>query len=312
MKAEVTRNAIDLEDFTPEAMQEVIRGATLEHFVLGNDLCRFRGRQWTTGTFSVNTGSYSFATRILGCFPQDRITIGYMRRMSSTSWMNGFDVRTDHLQFYPEGTEVNYRSARNGEWVGIEMEREFLESTVLEHLGRELGLPRRGAWNVTVPLPLLGELDRLVMASLRPEADPRAMILPITRMIADLLASQNADSLRGSMLRWKKRSAELWAAESYLRSNLADGFNSDAFAAAMGRSERSLQLLFKEAYGFSPQHWARCLALHMARKYLQRINPRLYTIQAVAEECGFNHMGRFAHHYKALFGESPSMTLAKV
>ncbi len=201
--------------------------------------------------------------------------------------------------------------APNAQWVAIEMEREALQSTAVKHLGRELALPRAGTLNLNLARPLMNELDRLIQRSLRPDADTRAMIAPITRAIAELLASHDPDILRRSLQRSTRRCKQLKAAESYIRSNLASDFDGKAFAAAMGLSERSLQLFFKDAYGMSPAHWARCLALHEARKNFHQIDLSLYTIESVARECGFHHMGRFSRYYKELFGESPSAMLGR-
>lgn len=309
MTAAVTRQDIDLEGFTPEAMQQVIRGGNFEHYVLGSSGCRFRGRQWMTESFSVNTGYYSFPTRVMGMFPPRRVSVGYMRRLSDPSWMNGFEIEIGQVQFYAEGTEANFRSAENGEWVVIEMEREALQIAAAVHLGYHLALPRSGCLNLSVPRPLLRELDRLLLCSMREDADPLALIAPITHAVAELLTSHDPNILRSSLRRWDKRCAKLRAAESYLRSHVATHFDGREFAAAMGLSERSLQLLFHEAYGISPARWARYLALHLARKTLRKTDPRVYTVQSVAEDCGFRHMGRFSLYYKELFGEAPSMTL---
>ncbi len=311
METAVTRSAVDLEGFAPEAMQEIVHGGTFEHYVLGRSPYYFSGRQWATKSFAVNTGFYSFATRVLGTFPPHRVSIGYQRQLSSPSWMNGFDIRRGQLQFYAEGVEANYRSAENSEWVILGLEREALQTAAEEHLGCELALPRTGSLNLDVPGPLLGELDRLIQRSLRIGVDSLAMITPITCATAELLANQNPDHLRRSLPRWNKRCEEMKAAETYLQSRLAVQFDGQAFATAMGQSERSLQVMFKQAYGMGPARWARCLALHAARKELRRSNTEVCTVRNVAEAFGFQHMGRFSHYYKELFGQSPSVTLGR-
>ena len=73
---------------------------------------------------------------------------------------------------------------------------------------------------------------------------------------------------------------------------------------------RTLQRLYAETYGMSPNQWARCLALHRVRDRLQRTDAETYTIEGIAREFGFNHMGRFSRYFRELFGECPSQTLA--
>ncbi|MCB1130351.1 MAG: helix-turn-helix transcriptional regulator [Verrucomicrobiae bacterium] len=310
MKTAVTRRAIELKSFAPEAMKEVIDGGNFEHYVLGSTACHFAGRQWTVGSFSVNSGRYSFPCRVLGAFPRNLVTIGFTRRMSAPGWFNGFEVHGGQMQIIAEGGEANMYCAPDAHWVAMEMERDELQAVAWKHLGRELDLPRRGTMGFDVPSTLLAELDRLIMVSLRPDSDALSLRPAIVRAVVELLASHDTEILRATLRRHAERNRRLADAERYLRRHMANEFDADAFASAMGRSERSLQLLFKEAYGITPQQWARCLGLHMARRALQRIDPRLYTIQAVAEECGFHHMGRFSRYYQDLFGESPSVTLA--
>jgi transcriptional regulator GlxA family with amidase domain len=79
----------------------------------------------------------------------------------------------------------------------------------------------------------------------------------------------------------------------------------------VGATERSVQKHFQEAYGMTPGRWARCLALHHARKRLLETDPARFTVEGIAQELGFRHMGRFAGYYQDLFGEYPSATLSR-
>lgn len=56
--------------------------------------------------------------------------------------------------------------------------------------------------------------------------------------------------------------------------------------------------------------WARCMALHEARRRLRAHDRGDASVEEIARNCGFRHMGRFAGYYGALFGEFPSATLA--
>jgi transcriptional regulator GlxA family with amidase domain len=151
----------------------------------------------------------------------------------------------------------------------------------------------------------------MVEISLRQATASRSMIEPIIGAIVELLAHSQSDRLETLAQRWRHREALLSKAESYLRSNLGRPFNCQGLAAAVGVTERSLQKHFLGAYGMTPGKWARCLALHQARKRLLATDPARFTVEGIAHELGFRHMGRFAGHYEDLFGEYPSATLSR-
>ncbi|MCB1130349.1 MAG: AraC family transcriptional regulator, partial [Verrucomicrobiae bacterium] len=304
--------AIDLVGFAPEAMREAIFGGNFEHFILGRPPFQYRWRQWTTGSFALNTGCYGSPTRVLGSFPSGRLCVGYHRNPTGAGWINGFEIGRGQLQVFAERTEANYRCSASSEWVAIGLERGILQAAAVEHFGREVWIPQAGSLNLNVPQRLLVGLDRLIQGSLREDSDPQESIVPITRLLAEILVIQNPDELRKSALRWRKRAAKMEVAEAYLRSRLALPFDGRSLADVMGLGERSLQAMFKHAYGIGPAKWARCLALHEVRKELSRLAAGDTIIRDVARAHGFEHMGRFSGYYKELFGESPSATLARL
>jgi transcriptional regulator GlxA family with amidase domain len=116
------------------------------------------------------------------------------------------------------------------------------------------------------------------------------------------IISRQSLHLRGSLLS---------KAERFLNCNIGRPFDGKALATAVGATERSVQKHFQEAYGMTPGRWARCLALHHARKRLLETDPARFTVEGIAQELGFRHMGRFAGYYQDLFGEYPSATLSR-
>ncbi len=80
-------------------------------------------------------------------------------------------------------------------------------------------------------------------------------------------------------------------------------------AVEMGISDRWLRASFKSVFGVSPLTYFRELAMHEAHHDLLAGSPRTTTVTTVALEHGFWHLGRFAAHYRARYGVSPSRTL---
>lgn len=309
MKPHVIRSSLRLQGFDPEHLADIVNGGRLEHYILTRSKCEVRHERWACENFSVDVGHYSFPVRVLGHFPPDRWSIGYMRAFTEPSWVNGFEAGGEVFQLYPAGTELNYRAAPNGQWVAIELTEPALQCAACERLGHELELPREGATNHRVPRAQLRELDRMVQRSLHQPKTSVSMIGPILGTIAELLAHAQTGTFASLARRWRNRAELLSRADHYLQLSAGSPFDSKALAAAVGSTERSLQMHFLDAYGITPGHWARTLALHRVRDRLLKTDAAKFTVEGVAHECGFRHMGRFSAYYEDLFGEFPSATL---
>ncbi len=76
-------------------------------------------------------------------------------------------------------------------------------------------------------------------------------------------------------------------------------------------SVRALQYGFKRDFDMSPMAYLKRVRLRRAHEELLASGPEITTVQAVALDCGFFHMGRFAAAYREAYGEPPSRTLAR-
>ena len=80
----------------------------------------------------------------------------------------------------------------------------------------------------------------------------------------------------------------------------------------IGASERTLNTCCREYLGMGAKHYLLLSRMHMVRRTLRRSAPADTTVTEVAMRYGFWQLGRFAGKYRAVFGESPSDTLARV
>jgi len=77
-----------------------------------------------------------------------------------------------------------------------------------------------------------------------------------------------------------------------------------------GVAERTLEYGFKHVYGTTPLAFIR--SQRLTRSRLALLNPkRPASISQTARAFGFTHMGQYCRDYRRLFGETPSMTLAR-
>jgi AraC-like DNA-binding protein len=80
---------------------------------------------------------------------------------------------------------------------------------------------------------------------------------------------------------------------------------------AIGVSERTLRVCCQEQLGMSPKRYLLIRRMHMTQRALRASVPTETTVTEIATRYGFWQFGRFAGVYKELFGESPSITLAR-
>ena len=80
---------------------------------------------------------------------------------------------------------------------------------------------------------------------------------------------------------------------------------------ASGASERRVRHAFNECYGVPPTAFLRIAALHEVRRSLLEGPAMRDAVSRAASDFGFRHLSRFADHYRALFGELPSATVAR-
>ena len=88
-------------------------------------------------------------------------------------------------------------------------------------------------------------------------------------------------------------------------------FDMPQLARAVGTSERTLTACCQEHLGMGPKRYVILRRMNMMRRDLQCAAPGETTVTEIATRYGFWQFGRLAVAYKAMFGESPSATLAR-
>jgi transcriptional regulator GlxA family with amidase domain len=86
--------------------------------------------------------------------------------------------------------------------------------------------------------------------------------------------------------------------------------NVQDIADALGVPLRTLQQHVSSASGRTPSALLRDARFRKAHALLAAADPTRDTVTAIAERCGFGHLGRFSVEYRARYGCSPAHTLA--
>jgi AraC-like DNA-binding protein len=107
-----------------------------------------------------------------------------------------------------------------------------------------------------------------------------------------------------------RRYAAVRACDRYMRERIDDTITLLDLSRIAGMRSRSLINAFKAIMGYSPMDYLKRLRLSSVRSALLRADARSTKVTDVAMDWGFGHMGHFTQHYRAMFGEMPSQTLA--
>ena len=98
-------------------------------------------------------------------------------------------------------------------------------------------------------------------------------------------------------------------AREFIDANFTSPLRMEQICSAAGTSARTLQRSFQEVFGTTPLVYARTRRLDLVRRTL-RESRGATSVSEAARAAGFEHLGRFAGRYRAMFGESPRETLA--
>lgn len=151
-------------------------------------------------------------------------------------------------------------------------------------------------------------LQTLERALKRPDLTPQATALVawdianfITLMVTKAWELASTAAVPRDSLRNRVRLAR--RAEAWMREHLGQCVQVPDVCLALRVSRRELEYAFRAAFNESPRDFLQALRLNAIRRALPRTEA---TVLQVAMEHGVTHPGRFAAHYRAMFGEAPS------
>ena len=199
-----------------------------------------------------------------------------------------------------------------GKGLVLRVDNDLLEAEIG---ARALGRSRR--WNLQpTPIPLSAQRRDALLAferTLRAAAQPgnpwgafeqaEAFERSVAGWMAELVLE--AATVRSST---HDTSLRLIRLQQWVDAHLAEDLTLERLCSVAGMSARSLQKAMLAARAQTPVEFVNSRRLAAAQRLLDGASPRSQ-VAAVALDCGFRHLGRFAAHYRAVYGELPSDTL---
>ena len=100
-------------------------------------------------------------------------------------------------------------------------------------------------------------------------------------------------------------------AVDYIMGNLREPFSISSICRDLKCSRRTLETSFRRSIGTSPLTFIKFQRLSQCRAELLASTREEETVTSIASGWNFRHLAQFSADYKAMFGESPSSTLAR-
>ncbi len=238
----------------------MIRDGRFDHRLLERSRFDVRHRRVVFGRSSLDCGDYSPGFSVNGQFSQNQVCLGLTPRSEKPAWCNGFSLTNREILFFSEGTELQFRNAPRTSWRALLIDRRQLQEVATVLTGQTLQLPERGTIKVNtleqaMNLSSVIELALSNLAGSKTSASPAAYLCEeiVNEFVRAVAATNNSTGTRDFA---GYRFTAMRRAEEFLREHMDCPFDSRGLCAATKMSERSIELLFKEAYGVSPRAWS--------------------------------------------------------
>jgi len=301
--------------FDPEALRDVVHQSCIEHRLLGAGDLELRVRNRTGPRFCVDAGDYGCAVYAQGALHPGALTIHLTPMRRGEVFLNGRPLPPHALQVYAEGASLDYVTTHAASWRTVTVTREHLQAHAESRLGRELAIPAAGSAQFEPDPALTRQVLEQIEAGCHlaeSDADPETLLfcdLALLDALTEALAhAPSTPEPRGA--RTRRRIMEV--VESVARQGAQSAeIDAAAHSRLCAASERLVEHAMRQGVGMPPKRWLTLARFN--RVYVELADPgNTRSVTDTALHWGFNHLGRFASNYRAVFGESPSDTVARV
>jgi AraC-like DNA-binding protein len=263
------------------------------------------GEQFTLTASKVGFPMFSWTT-----IPDDMIVLGLTRAVPSGCRWCEIDLTPGSIVAYGPGAEHTARNLPGLDFIFAITSRERLDEYA-DRLGMRIDPPGRGEVHElarTANTSLVGQgFSAFKDAAMSGEYPSPAIADDVLLAMTHALGEEDRVRRIGCGRRIDSRDVVHSCLEY---ANSVDRIPSiSELCLAAHVSERRLRKAFTDEFDLPPSQYFRAWALNEAHCRLAHDQRRRTTVTEVAHVLGFDHLGRFAGHYKQMFGECPSSTL---
>jgi len=298
-----------ISSYDNEHLRQIIKGASFD--VLQMNPGQFEAQLFNLSLLdnALDGGFYRKKTLTVGTFAPEVVTFGLIHGLDNYGTINGHNVTELDLTVAVDGSEMECYFHEDTHWSTYQISMEDIKKAGIS-------------------------LDGRVTRSFRMSAEEHRHLVEITRNTLALVGRANSQTLSDSHLKMvnnflissyvntilkeqnetidNRKSLEL--SRKILRYIQAHGthvIQTIDLTNVIGKSERTLERIFKKHFNMTIVSFIRNHRLHLARKILIESDPAEMTVTEVALDCGFLIPNYFSSEYRKFFQETPSETLQR-
>lgn len=304
-----------IEVFDYQLLKEAVKDSDLEYLQLSRGALHGQLVGQLAGDSAIDSGVYSQDVLVRGSFSRTHITLAFVQAADRAGCLNGMRLGLNGLVVFTEGGPMDsYILPAGTRWVTCQVTRDQLES-------RDISIPERGQVRRYPGLASVGMRLSYSLASMLPrlegvhggtESKPPIDVEDMVEAFVTAFC-QTSDALSGVYyqrfsIKGRQRIRILRRLEEFVSQNLDRKLRIGDLLKVAGISQRSLEYLYKDHYGITPQRYLALRRLHSFREHLLRPREPQQTISSIAASYGLTHPGRLSKEYRDIFGELPSQT----
>ena len=297
--------------FDSDLLRDVIRGASFDLHQVGKGSFQADMFHASIGKGILDSSRYSNSILTEGTISQDNMTFGFIHDSKEDSIFNGNRLQKHDVMMGDEGGPLASCITAGTHWSSFQFKRDDLLK-----LGITLEKDNNKVlhFNQETQKDLSSKLGG-ILNYLEKEDDEKVAQINTELLYHHILGiyANALDHIKD--VSHLKRDESLLLSKkilTYLKEHANQPIQMIELTALTGKSERTIERIFKKHFGIAPYAYLKIHRLHrIQNNLLHAENPINTCIGDIAIQNGFMHMGYFGSEYKKIFGETPSETLQK-
>ena len=252
---------------------------------------------------------------IKGKTPKNAYMFAYVKSKGKKTH-NGLSILEDELVVLTENDQLDYIVSSTVEDVTIAINKDFFDDAFKNYfnepfkydkINKRISLKKNRRSEFITSLKEV--LRDLIEQNTKLQDDPDFHEKMEHTILQIIFHNINPSTQRKPILQSEINANEM---RKYIETNYNKNFNISECCFRKRISERTLRLSFKNLFGVSPKQYHKYYRFGKIHHTLLKSDYPSQTIENIAYDHGFTHMGRFSNNYKSMFGNTPSHTLKKL